>query len=162
VKPDDWDEYNLGLIVYLLGALKFGNLDLMPEAPASLPKQVAFLGAATIATELSQSKPTTLDGWRDEIMTSDAQIMPDKITPVDELKRLRAFLEATFHRNHELRTFCREYQINVFPELPDSPTPAVFIEILIDYCDRHSILNHLKQCLAAERPYKYDDFFNKD
>jgi len=43
---DDWTEYYQGLTLYLLGALKFKNLDELPEAP--LPKQVAFWGAATI------------------------------------------------------------------------------------------------------------------
>jgi hypothetical protein len=45
-KPDDWEEYYQGLVLYLLGALKFKNLDLVLEAP--LPKQVAFWGAATV------------------------------------------------------------------------------------------------------------------
>jgi hypothetical protein len=48
---DDYGEYYEGLIVYLLGALKFDNLDTVPEAP--LPKQVAFLGAATLWRLLS-------------------------------------------------------------------------------------------------------------
>ena len=41
---DDWKEYYQGLTLYLLGALKFKNLDEAPQAP--LPKQVAFWGAA--------------------------------------------------------------------------------------------------------------------
>ncbi len=41
---DNPPEYYQGLILYLLGALKFGNLDKAPERP--LPKQVAFWGAA--------------------------------------------------------------------------------------------------------------------
>jgi hypothetical protein len=42
--PEDWSEYYQGLVLYLLGALKFRNLD---ETPLS--KQVAFWGAATAA-----------------------------------------------------------------------------------------------------------------
>jgi hypothetical protein len=42
---DDWGEYYQGLTLYLLGALKFKNLDHMQQAP--LPKQVAFWGAAS-------------------------------------------------------------------------------------------------------------------
>ncbi|MBN1979749.1 MAG: protein kinase [Anaerolineae bacterium] len=41
---DDWKEYYQGLTLYLMGALKFKNLDEAPQAP--LPKQVAFWGAA--------------------------------------------------------------------------------------------------------------------
>jgi hypothetical protein len=42
---DDWREYYQGLVIYLLGALKFERLQDLPTAP--LPRQVAFWGAAT-------------------------------------------------------------------------------------------------------------------
>jgi serine/threonine protein kinase/uncharacterized protein YegL len=42
----DWREYYQGLVIYLLGALKYRNLDREPTAP--LPKQLACLGAAVI------------------------------------------------------------------------------------------------------------------
>lgn len=42
--PARWDEYYRGLVLHLLGALKFANLDDLPQAP--LPKQVAFAAAA--------------------------------------------------------------------------------------------------------------------
>ena len=41
---NDPTEYYEGLLLYLLGALKFRNLDYLPEHP--LPKQIAFWGAA--------------------------------------------------------------------------------------------------------------------
>lgn len=53
--PDDWSEYYRGLTLYLLGALKFKNLDDAPQAP--LPKQVAFWGAAS-AQRLLQEPPS--------------------------------------------------------------------------------------------------------
>lgn len=42
---DDWREYYRGLVLYLLGALKFDALDDSLNAP--IPKQVAFWGAAS-------------------------------------------------------------------------------------------------------------------
>jgi hypothetical protein len=48
-------EYYEGLLLYLLGALKFENLDTVPQAP--LPKQVAFLGAATLQRLLLSLRP---------------------------------------------------------------------------------------------------------
>ena len=39
---DDYSEYYQGLVIYLLGALRFRNLDSMPEHP--VPKQAAFWG----------------------------------------------------------------------------------------------------------------------
>jgi hypothetical protein len=52
---DDWREYSRGLILYLLGALKFKPLDDLPTAP--LPKQVAFWGAASAQQWLENSAP---------------------------------------------------------------------------------------------------------
>ncbi len=51
---DDWGEYYRGLVLHLLGALKFKSLPLMPTAP--LPSQVAFWGAA-IAQHLLETPP---------------------------------------------------------------------------------------------------------
>jgi hypothetical protein len=48
-------EYYEGLLLYLLGALKFENLDTVPQAP--LPKQLAFLGAATLQGLLLSLRP---------------------------------------------------------------------------------------------------------
>ncbi|MCB0164642.1 MAG: phosphotransferase, partial [Anaerolineae bacterium] len=42
--PNDWDEYYRGLALYLVGALKFKDLDEVPAAP--YPKQLALIGAA--------------------------------------------------------------------------------------------------------------------
>jgi hypothetical protein len=66
---DDWSEYYQGLILYLLGALKFANLDDLPEAP--LPKQVAFVGAATVQRLLSP-----------ECILPDVQQAPLRLLPV--------------------------------------------------------------------------------
>jgi serine/threonine protein kinase len=63
----DWAEYYQGLTLYLLGALKFKNLDDAPQAP--LPKQVAFWGAAT-AQELSRERRSKKQDWRPD-MTED-------------------------------------------------------------------------------------------
>ena len=55
--PDDWGEYYRGLVIYLLGALKFKNLDRLPQAP--LPKQVAFWAAASLIDFL-ETPPASL------------------------------------------------------------------------------------------------------
>ncbi len=51
-EPDNWEEYYQGLILYLLTALKFKDLDKLPTAPR--PKQVAFWGAATAITLINE------------------------------------------------------------------------------------------------------------
>jgi len=60
--PNDWREYYQGLTLYLLGALKFKNLDDMPQAP--LPKQVAFWGAAAIQKLLQEQPPREEMAWQ--------------------------------------------------------------------------------------------------
>ena len=57
-RPGDWREYYYGLILYLIGALKYADLDRHPTAP--LPKQVAYLGAAGIL-HLLQNSPDCED-----------------------------------------------------------------------------------------------------
>ena len=51
---NDWNEYYHGLILYLVGALKYASLDLAPTAP--LPKQVALCAAASMVQILKESK----------------------------------------------------------------------------------------------------------
>jgi hypothetical protein len=51
---DKWDEYYYGLFIYFLGALKFGDLDLLPAAP--WPKQIAFYGAAVVQKLLDEGE----------------------------------------------------------------------------------------------------------
>jgi formylglycine-generating enzyme required for sulfatase activity len=60
--PNDWREYYQGLTLYLLGALKFRNLDSVPQAP--LPKQVAFWGAAAIQKLLQEQPPCEKMTWQ--------------------------------------------------------------------------------------------------
>jgi serine/threonine protein kinase/uncharacterized protein YegL len=47
----DWTEYYRGLIIYLLGTLKYQSLDSEPTAP--LPKQIACIGAAALQKMLN-------------------------------------------------------------------------------------------------------------
>ncbi len=54
-KPKHWPEYYNGLTLYLLGAMKFGNLDRIEGMITPLPKQVAFWGAGGTFAILHQS-----------------------------------------------------------------------------------------------------------
>jgi hypothetical protein len=54
--PARWDEYYRGLALHLLGALKFADLDDLPQAP--LPKQVAFAAAAWLIEPPPPSPPS--------------------------------------------------------------------------------------------------------
>jgi hypothetical protein len=52
--PDKWEEYYNGLFIYLLGSLRFGDLDKPPIAPR--PKALAFWGAAAVL-DLMENEP---------------------------------------------------------------------------------------------------------
>jgi hypothetical protein len=54
--PARWGEYYRGLALHLLGALKFADLDDLPQAP--LPKQVAFAAAAWLIEPPPPSPPS--------------------------------------------------------------------------------------------------------
>jgi tetratricopeptide (TPR) repeat protein/serine/threonine protein kinase len=54
--PQDWSEYDHGLTLYLLGALKLKNLNQVSTVP--LPKQAAFLAAA-LTDLLASTTPST-------------------------------------------------------------------------------------------------------
>lgn len=68
---DDWREYYRGLILYLLGALKFESLDTRPTAP--LPKQVAFWGAAIAQHLLELPLPSQISSPNPVITLSHSQ-----------------------------------------------------------------------------------------
>lgn len=60
--PSHWDEYYVGLIIHLLGALKFKNLE---NAPAGQqPKAIAFWGAATLCWLMDGNGDGTGINWQ--------------------------------------------------------------------------------------------------
>jgi hypothetical protein len=81
---DDYAEYYQGLILYLLGALKFANLDAVPEAP--FPKQVAFVGAATVQRLLSPER-IVLDVQQEPVALAPVHVPAERSMP-DGARRL--------------------------------------------------------------------------
>lgn len=87
-KPGQWDEYYRGLIIHLLGALKFRDLD---NAPAGQqPKALAFWGAAVtldLLQELHSGQPRTCRdiNWRFFDVTKGEQpdLISKGLTPAD-------------------------------------------------------------------------------
>ena len=69
---DDWREYYQGLILYLLGALKFETLYAPPTAP--LPGQAAFWSAAIIRHQLEVSGPIPHRSSQRESYQADKQV----------------------------------------------------------------------------------------
>jgi hypothetical protein len=84
---DDHGEYYQGLILYLLGACKFANLDAVPEAP--LPKQVAFVGAATVQRLLSP-ECIALDVQQEPVALSPVGVPAPRAVPDSVGRRERA------------------------------------------------------------------------
>jgi hypothetical protein len=84
---DDYTEYYQGLILYLLGALKFANLDAVPEAP--FPKQVAFVGAATVRRLLSPER-IVLDVQQEPVALSPIHVPAERAVLDGIARRERA------------------------------------------------------------------------
>lgn len=72
---DEYAEYYDCLTLYLLGALKFGNLNRTPDDPKPHPKELAFWGAATIQA-LLQTAPSCSENAKEPIMKYDTFYSP--------------------------------------------------------------------------------------
>jgi hypothetical protein len=71
VQTNAWNEYYRGLIPYLLGAMKFKNVDQLPSAP--LPKQIAF-AASAILCKLMKEPPKQQAANSQQLIQSDNEI----------------------------------------------------------------------------------------
>ena len=85
--PYTWEEYYHGLAIYLLGALKFKNLDTLSSAP--LPKQVAFITAACL---LNKQQPSLTEKVKAASSISPVGDNPMTNTISDVVKQLRTRL----------------------------------------------------------------------
>jgi hypothetical protein len=113
-----WDEYYQGLIVYLLGALKFRNLDTLPTAP--LPKQVALAVAALLMN--SERLPVSSDQYsvasegvgvieNVPAETSSREDGMDSIPLPEIMRQIRLILQdcEPFESHRELRAFFAQH-----------------------------------------------------
>ncbi|MGB0389038.1 MAG: hypothetical protein ACPGWR_29805, partial [Ardenticatenaceae bacterium] len=90
---NDFSEYYQGLTLYLLGALRFSNLDQSPLAP--LPKQVAFFGAAAIQELIKSSAGHEVEPNKPVDDASDTHkhkpALPTILRSSNPLTKVRAF-----------------------------------------------------------------------
>lgn len=165
VNHDNWTEYYQGLIVYLLGALKFKNLDKHPTAP--LPKQVAFVAAATLQKlsdpaqnfaieqpELTPSKQENGPNPREQI--NDEPQIPTIAQPVfteASVSNLRhdylAILNNKFSES-ELKDVCFRLNVN-YEDLPGASRRDKGRELIM-FLERRSMLHQLPQTIQKIRP----------
>jgi hypothetical protein len=76
-QPGSWQEYYYGLFIYLLGSLRFGDLDRMATAPR--PKQLAFWGAASIL-DLMENEPDCSQFSGQRAVATPAAAVPKSVT----------------------------------------------------------------------------------
>ncbi|NIP23206.1 MAG: hypothetical protein GWN55_13125, partial [Phycisphaerae bacterium] len=163
----NWQEYYNGLFIYLLGSLRFGDLDKMDTAPQ--PKQLAFWGAATILG-LMENEPDCRQLVRTK--TVPKQIVPDikpelTISPeadsnwdIDKIvsdwqanplsQRLIFFniLKSSFTLD-ELRGLT--YQLGMdFDDLP-SGSKSIKVQELIGYFERRGQIRRLLKAASKAR-----------
>lgn len=166
-KRGDWSEYYAGLTIYLLGFLKFADLDKLPNAPA--PKQVAFWAAATIQ-KLMAEKPdcqtlTTTGAhpvakpeekqpveWPPKPVVS-AEVVNRPVVYNSEVRlQLREALVRLFSAG-ELQDLCEFHLGFSYENLPGSSKPDKARE-LITYCERHGLSEELiRACRKSNRQF---------
>ncbi|MCI0398096.1 MAG: aminoglycoside phosphotransferase family protein [Chloroflexi bacterium] len=127
-----WDEYYCGLVLYLLGALRYRDLDEPQNTPA--PKAVAFWAAAT-TLQLLDSRPAC------QQQVDDKPVVNKRIT-------LRQMMAEHFSLE-ELRTLCYDLHIE-FDDLSGSGKEGK-IRALITYCERRGRVEDLVDACRKQR-----------
>jgi hypothetical protein len=81
-KPGEWEEYYDGLVIYLMGSLRYGDLDQIPGA-----KQTAFWGAATVLNLAETEVPCDefLDDNQPEVNSTPADAPEHKSEEKDRV-----------------------------------------------------------------------------
>ncbi|MBP8000426.1 MAG: phosphotransferase [Chloroflexi bacterium] len=178
-KSHKWQEYYYGLYVYLLGALRYDDLDAPPLAP--LPKQLAFWGAAAIL-QLLQKQPdcgrlfspptpatstpattehnTIIHNVTGQVHTGSGniniQIATPSTSPEPALQYRPssrvAFLNILkqYFNLGELQELCLELGID-YENLAGTSKSDKARELLL-HCERHGLSNRLVQLSHLQRP----------
>ena len=170
-RTNHWSEYYYGLVVYLIGSLRFSDLDTLSTTP--LPKQMAFWGAAAIL-RLLQEPPncdafpiiiapnTTLVAEKPKVQptrdsTSNEQkteipIAPTRPAPryheVERVTVLKILRESFNHS--ELSDLCLGLGVD-YDDLSGSSKADKARELLL-YCERRGLGDRLVRAIHQERP----------
>lgn len=179
-QPGNWVEYYDGLTLYLLGSLKFADLDGLPTAPR--PKQLAFWGAA-MAQQLALEPPPCApapqvkQAGREESGRSPAPINQTNFyAPISgpihtgsghinypsstqsrpseaavNRAQLRQLIIAAFNEG-EMRTLCADLGID-YEGLPGGSGKEDKARELIAYCERRGRLGELVEACRGLRPH---------
>lgn len=165
-RTDYWSEYYYGLVVYLLGSLRFGDLDTLPTTP--LPKQMAFWGAAAILRLLDEqtdcsrfAAPSPTTPTKADSPTANPGNTPHKAEPpsapskpapryqdVERVTVLKILRESFNHS--ELSDLCLGLGID-YDDLAGSSKADKARELLL-YCERRGLGDSLVQAIHQERP----------
>ena len=163
VKRRAWDEYYNGLIVYLVGAMKFKNLNTEPSAP--LPKQVAFVTAVSLY-HILQDTPLQSANTNDNQTTTQRHSVSPSSNPFDDSNNdsnddaptnlppgnrrdLYTILTSLFEEA-ELADICFALKIN-YEDIPGNRRSDKARELIL-HLERHQRLEDLPPILAKMRP----------
>ena len=132
----NYKSYYLGLCLYMLGALKFKNLD-SPENKAPIPRQVAFQ-VACLAYHTAENG---------ELDKEPVTALPPEGEPSG--KFLHNELADAFNKD-ELVELCYEIGID-YEQLSGENVKRKAVE-LVQYCKRHKKINTLIEHCERKRP----------
>lgn len=149
-----YKNYYLGLCLYMLGALKFKNLDLT-ENNAPLPKQIAFQVACLAYHSINK-------GWLEPESDDDGPDPPHEAAPEQqripvlseeqpEIGFLHEEIDKAFNQD-ELIELCFKIGVD-YENLSGENKQRKGVE-LVKYCIRHEILATLIEYCKRERPFR--------
>lgn len=154
-QPGKWDEYYTGLLIHLLGTVRFKGLDKAPTAP--WPRQMAFLAAATLQQLLENPKLPCEDGPRRQENTTslpeDSGLQPNSGGQMDYTHEQKLILHQILTRHYslaELQDLC--FKLNVSYENLAGNTLTRKSQELIQYYERHGGFSELINRCRQERP----------
>jgi len=163
-KHGDWTEYYQGLTLYLLGALKFKNLDEVLEAPAAVPKQVAFWGAATMAGLLEEPPSSGISSGAPQLSRYTLEHLSAEVTQVPQpetildVAAIRDLLISGLSDSN-LNDLCQDYFPEVYRDFSEGMTISKRRRLLIDYCARHNQFQQLVRQIRKINPEQYELHF---
>lgn len=129
---NDWTEYYQGLTLYLLGALKFKNLD-------ATSKQVAFWGAA-VACDFVENPPPALQ--------SELELSVLSPSPKKDWKRLQPYLPPDIYQEVQSASPARKAEICI-------ERLNQLLRAVVTYVPRHLALELLQKPIVAQNKGKF-------
>lgn len=160
IQSNEWTEYYHGLMIYLLGTLRFPDLETIEGVITPLPKQVAFWGAAVAVSPrpgLEEKVQIGSQTLREQISPSSLVIQLNE-EEIFDTAAIRKLLDEALNAN-ELNNLSQNHFPPVYKEFNDEMSSSKRKRLLIEYCTHHNQFQKLVTQLRIKNPKQYQRFF---